>query len=110
MLVSETFVNETRGWVYSESPPCEPWTFDLGRLFRYAQQEFGRCVSCVYVDTPAGPKKIGWVFEKRCEYEDTGEPYLRQVWVQFHRTEDLDTIRKKQACRRRKHRLARLAR
>jgi len=70
MLISEEFTNETEGYRFGDSPPCEAFTDDIGRLFRFCQKEFGACKSAVYVDTPNGkPKRVGWYFEKRMEYE-----------------------------------------
>jgi hypothetical protein len=85
----ETFVNETKGHQFGESDWYEPFTDDVGRLFRSLQKEYGRCVSRVYVDPAGGgkPKAIGWVFEKRMEYEDYRPSrggdryYTRAVWV-----------------------------
>jgi hypothetical protein len=68
----------------------EPYTSDRGRLFRDAQKEHGRCTSKVYVDGPDGRAvPIGWVFEKRQQYEDTGcygrpaEYFTLETWVEL---------------------------
>lgn len=84
MKISETFVNADTDTVFGESGLYEPVTEDVGRLFRLSQNEWGRCISSIYVDTDAAPRKVGWVFQSRQRYEDTGEPYLREVWVQLH--------------------------
>ena len=107
MLVSETFINATEGYQFGDSEPYEPYTDDVGRLFREMQKEYGRCVSSVYVDEPSGTKladtgqpsgkvkRIGWVFQKRMEYEGYrghGERfYTREVWVMLHDAPDTVT-------------------
>jgi hypothetical protein len=108
MLVSESFVDATQGVRFGVSEPYEPYTDDIGRLFRDMQKEYGRCVGAVYVDAagtkigdnatpPEKPKRIGWVFQKRLEYEDARESwsadrrfYIREVWVTLH--DAVDTV------------------
>lgn len=93
--VHETFINETKGHHLGDSGWYEPYTEDLGALFRAMQREYGRCVSSMYIDIPGNvrPRKIGWVFQSRQQYEDTGrygrpaEFYIREVWVEFRRGE-----------------------
>ena len=74
--------NETLRHIYGESGCYETFADTPGELFKALQREYGRCVSKVYIGekTP-----VGWVFEKRAEYEDTGEPYIQEVWVTMHR-------------------------
>ena len=79
----------------------EPQNFDdtyidtskVGNIFKEFQREHGRCVSKVYIDTADGAKPIGWVFQKREEYEDSRPRYddynrrikpktfIREVWI-----------------------------
>lgn len=88
--VEESFVNATEGhMIGSDVCEIEP-TSDTGELFRFYQSEYGRCVSSAYVDTEDGPRRIGWVFQGRDRYSDTGEPYLREVWITL--LEKPDTI------------------
>lgn len=89
LLISESFVNATKGHRFGDSEPYEPQTDDIGKLFASMQREYGRCVSSMYVDGPDGTaKRIGWVFQKRMQYEDYrghGERfYIREVWVTLH--------------------------
>lgn len=92
LLVSETFVNETEGYRFGETEPYEPYTDNIGRLFRDMQKEYGRCTGAVYVDRPNGAaRKIGWVFQKNMTYEgarDPRETYTREVWVTLHDAPD----------------------
>jgi hypothetical protein len=118
MLMQATFVNETKGWIFGESGWYEPYTTDLGRLFRDLRAEYGRCTGHVYIDTARGTdppgvysatRTVGWVFEKLCHYEDTGDPYLRVVWVSLNGRPgfDLDAVQRKQRARRAKRRTRR---
>lgn len=93
MLIQEAYFNATRGYRYGISDWYEPYTENVGRLFRDFQQEYGRCISKVYLDTKKGTIQVGWVFQKRVLYEDarpdwTGkyrkdDYYIREVWVSF---------------------------
>jgi hypothetical protein len=102
MLVSETFLNATEGYRFGETEPFEPYTDDVGRLFRDMQRGYGRCLSSVYVDGEDGkPRRIGWVFQKRAEYEDARSDwpddrryYIREVWVVLHDAPDTVTRRR----------------
>ena len=84
LYVQETYLNATEGHVIGESDVYETFTDDPGELYRAMRREYGRCISKVYVDSPNGPRAIGWVFQARDKYEDTGETYLREVWVTVH--------------------------
>lgn len=95
LQIREEFVcEEENGKSYrlGDADWYEPYTDNLGQLFKSLRREYGRCTSRVYVDTPDGtPDPIGWVFEKQVEYEDadrarlTGRErlYNRQVWVTY---------------------------
>ena len=82
MLISETFVNLDKGYQFGDSGKYEPFTDDLGQLYRSLRREYGRCTGRVYIDTKEhGTKAVGWVFVKRMKYEDCNDTYLREVWV-----------------------------
>ena len=82
MKIQETFLNKTEGYRFGESDVYDAGIEDVGKLFIYLQREYGRCVNSVYIDGPDGqPKKVGWVFEKRCKYDDCNKWYVREVWV-----------------------------
>jgi hypothetical protein len=97
LQIRETFTNETRGYRSDWSEWYEPYTDNIGRLFRGMQREYGRCVGRIYVDAPrdgsafgaVGSSACGWYFEKKVEYEDSGRfgrPrafYTRGVWVEM---------------------------
>lgn len=96
LMMRESFTNETMGYFFNETDWYEPYTDSRKRLFRDCQQEYGRCVSAVYIETPTGTKSVGWYFERKEQYEDTGrygrapEYYIRGVWVQFADIEETE--------------------
>ena len=89
LWIQETFINETKGYQFG----CGPWIDSecetMGELFLQLSREYGRCISKIYCDTKSGAvKTVGWVFQKRMEYEDAWRIadkrerfYLREVWV-----------------------------
>jgi hypothetical protein len=87
LWVSETFLNKTKDFRFGDTEPYETYTDTIGQLFREMQREYGRCVSRVYTDASGTTKQIGWVFEKRMQYEDARgndterDYYIREVWV-----------------------------
>lgn len=85
MFIKETWVNATGNYICGGSDLYEPCTQDIGQIFRGLQQEYGRCVSKMYVDIKDKARVIGWVFQKIRHYEDTGEPYLAETWIELHR-------------------------
>jgi len=103
LWVSEAHINLSEGYRMGDTEPYESYlTGDqLGRLFRDAQREHGRCVSRVYVDIEDGPAiPVGWVFVKRDEYEDSRpryddygrrkpvETFLHETWITVHAAPD----------------------
>lgn len=81
LWIRESFVNATLNHCFGKGKAVETQYDDLGELYRALRDEYGRCISAVYVDTVKGTKKIGWVFQSRQKYEDADEVYLREVWV-----------------------------
>lgn len=79
MLIQESYINQTAGYRFGDSEPYEPYTDNIKELFQSMQREYGRCTGKIYIDPDATP--IGWVFEKKLQYEDTKEFYTREVWV-----------------------------
>ena len=76
-----SLTNETEGYVFSEvRESLDDYYETPGDVYRALQREYGVCRSKVYVDTSDGPKHVGWYFESRQQYEDTGEHYLRGAW------------------------------
>lgn len=73
---------------------CEPQVSDLrhtnfdldsptleGDIFRWSRKEYGRCVSKVYIDDVGA---VGWVFQKREQYEDSKETFIHETWVTLY--------------------------
>ena len=82
MLIMEATINKTEGHMIGEGEPYEPFTQELGKLYRALVKENGRCLGKVRLDFKDGSThEIGWVFLKRAKYEDTGEPFLLETWV-----------------------------
>lgn len=89
LWITEKYVNEDKGYVYSVVDWYETRYDDNQRhdLFRSCSREFGRART-MWVDTSNGEShQVGWVFEKRVEYDDAKpgakeRTYLREVWVE----------------------------
>jgi hypothetical protein len=82
LQIKEVWVNGSADYLIGSSEWYEPFTDNLGKLFKSLRKEYGRCVSRVYQDAPDGTADpIGWVFEKNQRYTDTQEKYLQETWV-----------------------------
>lgn len=69
-----------------ETDVYEAWATDKGELFRSFQKKKGRCTGFVYIDRDGKAKKIGWVFEKRRQFDDVpNESFLMKTWVVLHK-------------------------
>lgn len=85
--IRTTHVNATEGYIYSEyDEPIGDYAddngrVDMGEFYRAGVVNFGRCTSKVYVDSSDGVRHVGYCFQRRERYEDTGESYLRETWV-----------------------------
>jgi len=82
MLVKEEWVNQTEGYMVGDSGEYEPYTNDIGALFKEFQKEYGRCISKVYIDK--GNIAIGWVFEKKTKYNDCEQYYIQHTWISLY--------------------------
>lgn len=86
LVASESYVNATEETRYGDSGWQETWTDDIGLLYRNAVRDLGRCIGHVYADFGDKTYAVGWVFQRREEYEgrwnsQKGKTYLREVWV-----------------------------
>jgi hypothetical protein len=82
IVMREQWVNQTKNHRIGDSDWYESFTNDEGELFRSLQKELGRCTGKVYVDTDEGDSRpVGWVFLKRKQYDDVGEYFLMESWV-----------------------------
>jgi hypothetical protein len=84
MLIEEVWINKSKNWNIGNSGQYEPFTDDLGMLYRHLQKEYGRCISKIYIDTKDGAKPVGWVFEKKVRYSDCDDTYLQEAWVTLY--------------------------
>lgn len=87
MFIQEQHVNETLDCLVGESGLYEPFTENIGKLFKAYQREYGMCTGKVYVDDDGGNCPVGWVFRKKQKYSDTNEEYTHAVWVTLHKKE-----------------------
>ena len=93
LLMSESYIDVTRGLRCGDTEPYEPFTDNIKRLFLSCQREFGRCVSKVYVDqADKEAMAIGWVFQKRVKYSDCNETYLQETWITLHDSKPIRTV------------------
>ena len=82
MVIEISHTNETKGWRLGEAIVDEVEAETPGELYRPCRREFGRCRSKVFIDGHSGkPVHVGWFFERREEYTDCAETYLRGTWV-----------------------------
>lgn len=83
LLIQKSWTNESKGYLMGESDKYEyeSFTDNLKELFQSMQSEYGKCISACYIDLNGKPKKIGWVFEMKVNYENTNESYLHHTWI-----------------------------
>lgn len=92
LWISEEHFDRTRGYCFEQIPLYETRyeNNEVKKLFLALQKEYGRCRSRVYVDKSDGThQQVGWVFEKRNQYDDCNEKYTREVWVTVKRVVDV---------------------
>ncbi len=92
LFAQETWINATAGYSIGESDVYETFTDNRGELYRAMVRSYGRCTGKVYVDTPQGPRAVGWVFCKRQRYDDSPETFLLETWVTVHTSKPTRTI------------------
>jgi hypothetical protein len=112
LMVRETYVNKSENHLIGDSDWYEPFTEDLGELFRAFRKEYGGCTGRMFADGPLPgepftafgvtvPRRYevvwcGWIFSRREHFEDARplpgtngrkfaetDYYTREVWVQF---------------------------
>ena len=85
---------EGRNWEHayrSGNTHCEDMEFEsMKELFETLQESYGRCKGKVYCDTPEDDSAhIGWIFEKKEEYERDSyagqrQYYILETWVSLY--------------------------
>jgi hypothetical protein len=93
LWIKETGVNATEGYLFFE-PICTETSFsDVGELFKALKKEYGKATN-MYIDGKGGKsKKVGWVFQKTAKYEDSGEPYKQETWIEVYETEPIQNVK-----------------
>lgn len=85
LWITEKYVNSDEGHIYNVVDWYETGYDDgqLRDLFRSCAREFGRA-RAMWVDKPGGGRhQVGWVFEKRVEYDHAPKTtHLREVRVE----------------------------
>ncbi len=91
LWITEKYINRNKGHIYSNVDWHETQFDDsqLRDLLKSFSKTLGR-VRSMWRDKPSGGRhQVGWVFEKRVEYEDAPKTkparertYLREVWVE----------------------------
>ena len=91
LWIKESYVDATKGGRYSDVDWYETKFADneLRPMFKNLVKEFGRVRSMWRDKAGGGREQVGWVFEKRVEYDDNRantpikqRTYLREVWVE----------------------------
>ena len=91
--IKETFIDVDKGYMFGEGECHDLWTDDPKKLFHALKKEYGPLCSRMYRDELQVNGKmiavpVGYVFKGKRRYEDTGEPYMREVWVEFIEEEE----------------------
>ena len=82
-LLIETTINKDKNYIYGEekTPLNETVIADLKSLYKFGLKNHGRCVTKIFVDRTKKAFHVGYVFEKKCWYEDTREPFITETWL-----------------------------
>lgn len=89
LWIRETYLNATEGYISGEGEWIETSTDDLGELYRELKSQYGNAHN-IYVGEG---QKVGWCFTGRARYEDTGEAFTQEVWVNVSTTEPRRVVR-----------------
>ena len=89
LQMRETGVNQSESYSFGDSDWYPPFTTDKRQLFRSCQREYGRCAGFVYLDAESGAIPVGWLFEKRVQYQDSPDFFTLETWVEFRIDESI---------------------
>jgi hypothetical protein len=93
--LSTTYMDATRGFCLGDEKLPIPdmictievdgwYHVDLSALFKSLRGDFGYRCRKMYIDLPDGhTARIGWIFQKKYQYDDSAEIYEREVCVCF---------------------------
>lgn len=84
LYTRETVINRTENYNCGSSGVYETFADTPGDLYRACLRNLGRCIGSIYIDKDGKATRVGWVFLKRERYEDTGQPFLCETWVEVH--------------------------
>ncbi len=93
--VKEVYIDKDEGCCFGENDfSLDDSTINtLSDLYRYGVCEFGRCTSKVFIDgKDNNTQHIGYIFEKRLEYNDNKETYLQETWLTIEHYRKTTTI------------------
>jgi hypothetical protein len=82
IYIQETWIDQKNKSIIGETDIYETFTDSKGKLFKALQNEYGRCISKIFVDESDGKQKqVGWVFEKKQKYDDINEFFILETWI-----------------------------
>ena len=94
--IEEHFINKTRGYRFGDTEIHDSGEDNVGKLFKALAREYGRCATKVYTTARGKDIPVGWVFEKKMQYEGSrreDDTYIREVWVSCYSEPVGETIR-----------------
>jgi len=95
LAVTTDVINADRGYRVwsSDEPDMVEDGESIGYIYKCYAREYGRPMSKVYVTTADNRDiPIGWVFQKRERYQDTGESYLQETWVSVYDADEVGDV------------------
>jgi hypothetical protein len=82
LWIRETFINADKGYRYGDTQIYETDCETTGELFHRLKREYGNARMMYSENRETGKSvRVGWVFHSTARYDDTDEPYKREVWV-----------------------------
>ena len=84
ILISETWVDATGGYIIGDSGVYETMFGNIGELFKSLKKKYGKCISKMFIGDNENAKHIGWVFSKKVKYEDCNKYFTQETWVSLH--------------------------
>lgn len=81
LFIRESYINVDNNSRYGDSDWYESSCISTSELYRTLVKDFGRCVSKVYIDKDGKSIQVGWIFQKRCKYDDCKDTFIREVWI-----------------------------
>ena len=93
IFIQEVWIDASDNVICGESDVYESCYDAPGEVYKALQKEYGRCTGKEYIDGPDGKSvHVGWVFQKRKQYEDCNKTYLAETWVTLHEKPPTKTV------------------